>query len=153
MGKLLVLTNQQFRGCLIDAKQMSNVFFTIFFDRTEKRNRYMQEHLYEIKSRKLRSQIMIRSSFILKENHVFVEEEDSPSDKVVIVEEELDDIDIDGILNLVDVPKVMLIDEECGSLKVVVDGGELAINNDGKEKSDVLQAYRCPLCDKCYKRD
>ena len=43
---------------------------------------------------------MRRSSSIFKENHVFIEEEDNPSDKVVMIEEELDGIDIDGIGNL-----------------------------------------------------
>ena len=36
-------------------------------------------------------------------------------------EEELDGIDIGGIENLMDFP-IMFIDEECGNLKVVVDG-------------------------------
>ena len=50
----------------------------------------------------MRKRSFIRSSFILKENHVFIKE-DKPSDKVVIVEEEqLDGNDIDGIANLVD---------------------------------------------------
>ena len=35
---------------------------------------------------------MRHSSFIFKENHVFIEEEDNSSVKVVIVEEELDGI-------------------------------------------------------------
>ena len=43
--------------------------------------------------------------------------------RVNAVEEEQDGIDIDGIGNLMDLPKLMLIDEECGNLKVVVDGG------------------------------
>ena len=38
-------------------------------------------------------------------------------------------------------------------VKVVADGGEFTKNNDRKKKSKVLQAYRCPLCDKCYKPD
>ena len=42
---------------------------------------------------------MRRSSSIFKENYVFIEEEDRPSDKVVIVENELNGIDIDGIGN------------------------------------------------------
>ena len=66
---------------------------------------------------------MKRSSFIFKGNHFFIEEEDNPSDIVITVEEELDGIDIDGIRNLVDLPRLMFIDEECGNLKVVVDGG------------------------------
>ena len=36
---------------------------------------------------------------------------------------------LDGIGNLVDLPRLMFIDEECGNLKVVVDGGELTRNN------------------------
>ena len=39
------------------------------------------------------------------------------------VEEELNGLDIDGIGNLTDLPRLMFIDEECGNLKVVVDGG------------------------------
>ena len=46
-----------------------------------------------------------------------------PSNKVNAVEEEQDGIDIDGIRNLMDLPKLMFIDEECGDLKIVVDGG------------------------------
>ena len=47
----------------------------------------------------------------------------------------------------------MLINEERGNLKVVVDGGELTRNNNGKRKSELLQAFICPLFDKCYKQD
>ena len=85
---------------------------------------------------------MIASSSIFKENYIFFEEEDDPSDKVVIVQEKLDDIDIDGIGNLVDLPRLMFIEEECGNLKVVTDGGELTRNINIKKKSDVLQGYR-----------
>ena len=46
-----------------------------------------------------------------------------PSHKFDAVEQEQDGIDIDGIGNLMDLPKLMFIDEECGNLKVVVDGG------------------------------
>ena len=52
-----------------------------------------------MKCGKLLSQVMIRSSFTFKENHACIEEEDSPSDKVVIVEEELEGIDRDDIGN------------------------------------------------------
>ena len=51
---------------------------------------------YEIKYRKLLSQVMKRSSFIFKENHVFIEE-DYPSDKVVTIEEEQNAVEVDGI--------------------------------------------------------
>ena len=60
---------------------------------------------------------MKRSSFIFKENHVFIEEEHNPSDKAVTVEE------LDSIENSVDLLKLVFINEECGILKVVVDGG------------------------------
>ena len=53
-----------------------------------------------------------RLSFIFKENHSFIEEEDNLSSKVILVEEELD-----GIANLADLPRLMFIDEECGNLK------------------------------------
>ena len=47
------------------------------------------------------------SSFIFKENQVLIVE-DNPSEKIVIVEEELD-----GIGNLEDLLKLVLIYEEC----------------------------------------
>ena len=65
---------------------------------------------------------MKQSSFIFKENHVFIEEDDNPLDKVVTVKEELDGIDIDGIGNLVDLHRLMFIDEEYGNVKIVLDG-------------------------------
>ena len=37
------------------------------------------------------------SSFIFKVNHAFIEEEDNPSEKVAVYEEELDGISINGI--------------------------------------------------------
>ena len=43
-----------------------------------------------------------RSSFLFTENHIFIEEEINPADKVVTVEEVLDRININGIGNLVD---------------------------------------------------
>ena len=58
--------------------------------------------MYEIKSRRLRLQ---------------------PFRKNVIVEEELDCIDIDDIGNLEDSPRLVFIDEECGNLLVINDGG------------------------------
>ena len=61
------------------------------------------------------------ASFIFKENHVLIEE-DNPSEKIVLIEEELDGIDRDDIVNLEDLLRLMLINEECGSPKVVVDG-------------------------------
>ena len=45
------------------------------------------------------------------------------SNKVNAVEEEQDGIDIDSIGNLMDLPKLMFIDEECRNPKVIVDCG------------------------------
>ena len=42
--------------------------------------------------------------------------------------EELDGIDKDNIGNLEDLPGIVLIHEECGNLKVFVEGGERARN-------------------------
>ena len=58
---------------------------------------------------------MVPISFFFIENRVFIEEEDNPSDKLVIVEE--DGIDIGGIGNLVDLLRLMFIDENAGILK------------------------------------
>ena len=71
---------------------MSNTLFTIFSTELKKQIGIWNE----IKCRKLLSQIIRRSSFIQRKPD-FIEEEDSPSDNVFTVEEELD-----GIGNLVD---------------------------------------------------
>ena len=57
-----------------------------------------------------------------------------PSKEVVIVEEELNLVDIDDIGNLENLPRFVFIDEECGNLKVVNDGGELTKNINQKKK-------------------
>ena len=58
------------------------------------------------------------SSFILNHpNHGFIEE-DYPSEKVVIVEEELNRVDINDIGNLENLIRFVFIDEECGNFKV-----------------------------------
>ena len=62
---------------------------------------------------------------------------------------ELDGIDGDDIVNLEDLLRLVLINGECGNPKAVVDGGDLTRNINQKKKPDVLQACRCPLCDKC----
>ena len=55
------------------------------------------------------------SSFILEENHVFIEEENPL--QFNIAEGEQDGIDIDGIGNLMDLSKLMFIDEKVRILK------------------------------------
>ena len=71
----------------------------------------------------------------------------------MIVKEQLDGIDVDDILNLEDLQRMVFIHEEYGNLKVFVDGGELTRNINEKKKPGVLQTYRCPLCDKCFRRE
>ena len=47
-------------------------------------------------------------------------------------------IDVDGIGNLKDLLKLMFINEKCGNLKVVIDGGEPTRNINEMKTSDVL---------------
>ena len=95
--------------------------------------------MYEIKSRRLPSQILTCFIFLaLFSKHGFVKKS-NPSEKNVIVEEELDCIDIDDIGNLEASTRLVFIDEECGNLIVVNDGGELTRNINQKKKSDLLQ--------------
>ena len=56
------------------------------------------------------------SSFIFSVIHIFTGKEDNSSDKIVIVEEELQ-----GIKNLQDSSRLVFIKEGCGSLKVIID--------------------------------
>ena len=69
------------------------------------------------------------------------------------VKEELDGIDIDDIGNLEDLLRIVFIHEEFGNIKVFVEGRELTRNINKQKKPGVLQAYRCPLCDKCYRKE
>ena len=76
------------------------------------------------------------SSFTL--NNGFIDK-GNPLEKVAIVEEELNRLDVDGIGNLEDLPRFVFTDEECGNLKVVNDRGELTRNINQKKKSSVSQ--------------
>ena len=75
-------------------------------------DRAKEANMYEIKPRRLRSQ------------------------KVVI------GIEIDDIGSFEDLLRVVLINEECGNLKVVIDGGKLTRNINQRKNSDVLRVYR-----------
>ena len=86
--------------------------------------------IYEITSRRLRSQILVFfyfSSFIFKDHHVLVKLL-NPSEKIVIVKEEIDSIDKDDIGNLEDLLRIVFTHKECGNLKVFAGGGELSRN-------------------------
>ena len=58
-------------------------------------------------------------------------------------------IDVDDIENLADLLRVVLINEECENLKVVVESFR---NINQKIKSDFLQGYRSLLCNKSCRR-
>ena len=92
---------------------------------------------------------MIHSSFMYRENNVFIEEEANPLEKIAIVEKELHGIDIDGIGNLEGLSRLGFIDEKCGNIKTLVDGVELTRNINKKKNPDVLQAYGSPIFCKC----
>ena len=74
------------------------------------------------------------SSTIFKNITVSLKKSNS-SEKNVIVGEELNCIDIDDIGNLEDSPRLVFINEECGNLIVVNDGGELTENISRKRQT------------------
>ena len=49
--------------------------------------------------------------------------------------------------------QLVFIHEERGNLNGFVDGGELTRKINENKKPGVLQACRCPLCDKCVRRE
>ena len=69
-----------------------------------------------------------------------------------MVEEELDGIHIDDIGNIENLLRIVLMNEECRNLKVVNDR-ELSRNISQMKKSDVLQAYKYTLHDKCCSQE
>ena len=106
--KLLLSTNQSNPDNLI-------YFYVKLFDRAKEAN------TYTTKSRILPLQLLSLlyfSSFIFNENEVINKEKDL-SQKAVIVEEDLEDIDIDDIGNLEDLPRLVFINEDCENPKVV----------------------------------
>ena len=72
-------------------------------------------------------------------------------EKVVIDKEELHGNEIDGILNLENLSRTVFIDSEYWNVKIVVHVGELTRNITIKKKPHVSEAYKCPLCDICYR--
>ena len=78
--------------------------------------------------------------FILKQEflkHGFIRE-DKPLENFVIIEEELNRFDMDGIENLENLPRFVFMCS-CGNLKVVNDDEELTRNINQKKKLDVSQ--------------
>ena len=66
-------------------------------------------------------------SFNFKEKRLLIEE-GALQKKIVIVEEELGDVEIDDVRNLEDLLRLLFIDVEYENLKVFVNGGELTRN-------------------------
>ena len=95
--------------------------------------------MYEIKSRRLRSQILTCFIFLvlLWKNHGFTEK-NNPSEKSGIVDEELVYINLSDIGNLKNLLRLVFINEKGGNLIVVNDGWELTRNINQKKKLDVL---------------
>ena len=81
---------------------------------------------------------MYFSSFIFKKIIDFIEE-DNHSEKIIIVEKELNRVDIDDIGNSEDLPRFVFIDEEYRNLRVVNDGWDLTRKINQKKNSDVSQ--------------
>ena len=70
----------------------------------------------------------------------------------MIVKEELHGIDIDEIVNLEELLRIVSIHKEWGNLILFANSGEITGNIYKLKKPGVLQAYRCPLCYKCYRK-
>ena len=51
---------------------------------------------------------------------------------------------------IMDWPRLVLINEECGSLAVAIYGGEVTRNINQIKKSDVMQLKTCSLCGKYF---
>ena len=77
------------------------------------------------------------SCFIFKENHVLIIK-DNPSEKVALVEKELNGTDRDSSGNLGNSLRLDLINEKCFNPNVVVAGEELSRSINQKKKPDVL---------------
>ena len=75
------------------------------------------------------------SRFFKKRNHGFIER-DNLSEKFFLVDKQ-NGTDIHDTRNLKDLPRLVLIDEECGNLKLVNDNGEFT-RNINQKKSDIL---------------
>ena len=75
---------------------------------------------------------------VLFSNHGLIEE-DHPSEKILIVEEEINGVSTDDFGNIEDLSRLKFIDEQCGNLKVINDDGELTRNINQKKKLEVFQ--------------
>ena len=69
----------------------------------------------------------------------------------MIVKEELDGIDIHDTENLEDLLRIVFIHEDVGILKYSLTVESLL--EILTKRRGILQAYRCPICDKCNRRE
>ena len=103
---------------------------------------FLTERKKQIRNKidKIRFQTLTCFIFLLlfSKKHGFIEE-DKPSENIVIVEEELNRFDIDGIENLENFLRFVFINKECWNLKVVNDDEELTRNINIKKKLGVSQ--------------
>ena len=122
---------------------MINSVYNIFDKFKSSRKKYKWN---KIKKTTFANNFVDFPNFIFKENEVLIEE-DKPSEKIAIVKEELDGIDIDDVGNLEDLLKIVFIYEERDR-----DVRELTRNNNKEKKSFILQAFRCLLSEKCFRQ-
>ena len=80
--------------------------------------------MYEKKLRRVLLQILTCFIFVVLFSKYYGFVKKATLQKKFIFEKELDRIDRDDIGNLEDSPRLLFIDEECGNLIVVNDGGE-----------------------------
>ena len=85
-----------------------------------------------------------------KRKYGFIEKS-SPSEKKIILKEELDCIDIDGIGNFEDSPRLVFIDGKRENLIVV--RRTYWKYSPKEEVRHFIRAYRCPLSDKRCRRE
>ena len=93
-------------------------------------------------------------SLILNQNQLFIEEK-NPSEELLVSEKEIVALDTSAMkeTNVEDLPKLILIDEKSGNMRVVVHEGGSTETTKSDTKSGELATYRCSFCGKCYKRE
>ena len=103
---------------LVSINQSNSGYMIYFFYKLFKRNK--EANIYEIKSRRQRLKNWSFCIFLVlfSRKITFSMKKTNSSQKVVIIDGQ-DDIDIDDIGNLQDLPKLVINYDECGNLKVV----------------------------------
>ena len=91
---------------------------------------------------------------ILNQNELFIEEK-NPSEELLVSEKEIAALDTSAMkeTNVEDLPKLILINEKSGNMRVVVHEGGNTETTKSDTKSGELATNRCSFCGKCYKRE